>query len=322
MSSEVPLTVPMPGKPYPTVGLGTFTILGETGTEEELCNAVKVAISEGYRHIDCALAYGNEKGVGDAIKAKTDDGTITRNDLYITTKLWNTYHNPDHVKEAIKKSLRNLQTDYVDLYLMHRPFALKDGDDLFPKDSDGNMVFADHDYVNTWKAMEKLVKAGLTKAIGISNFNKEQTQRLLDSARIKPANIQIEVHPYFLNETLVNFCKQNGMTVTAYAPLANPGRTWKKAEDPVLFEEQILKDIATVKGKSVAQVVMRFLLQRGLVIIPKSITPARIRENFQLFDFDLSASEMQKLSTLDRHLRLYWEDDGINHQHYPFTAEL
>ncbi|XP_033752463.1 aldo-keto reductase family 1 member A1-like [Pecten maximus] len=321
MSSGVTQTVPMPGKPYPTVGLGTFTIFEKTGYGDEVCNAVKVAISEGYRHVDCAYVYGNEKAVGDGIKAKIDDGTITRNDIYITTKLWDTHHNPDHVEGALKKSLRDLQTDYVDLYLVHWPFAFKDGDDLFPKDTDGNVVFADHDYVDTWKAMEKLVGAGLTKAIGISNFNKKQIERVLEVATVKPTNIQIEIHPYFLNEKLVAFCKQNGMTVTAYAPLANPSRTWKSADEPIVFDEQVLKDIASKKGKSIAQVVLRFHLQRGIVVIPKSITPARIKENLQLYDFDLSESEMQLIAGLNRDLRFYQEGIASSHKYYAFHDE-
>ncbi|XP_021339648.1 alcohol dehydrogenase [NADP(+)]-like [Mizuhopecten yessoensis] len=322
MSSGVALTVPMPGKPYPTVGLGTFTIFAKTGGADEVCNAVKFAISEGYRHVDCALVYDNEKAVGDGIKAKIDDGTITRNDVYLTTKLWDTHHNPDHVEGALRKSLRSLQTDYVDLFLVHWPFAFKDGDDPFPKDADGNIIFADHDYVDTWKAMEKLVGAGLAKAIGISNFNKKQIERVLEVATIKPANIQIESHPYFLNDRLVTFCKQHGMTATAYAPLANPSRTWKSPDEPIIFDEQVLKDISAAKGKSIAQVVLRFHLQRGLVVIPKSITPARIKENLQLYDFDLSESEMQQIAGLDRNLRFFKEGMAASHKYYGFHDEF
>ncbi|XP_060069302.1 aldo-keto reductase family 1 member A1-like [Ylistrum balloti] len=318
MSSGVPLTVPMPGKPYPTVGLGTFTLLGKTGASEEVANAVKVAIAEGYRHVDCAFVYGNEKAVGDAIKAKIEDGTITRNDIYITTKIWNTYHNPEHVEEALRKSLRGLQTDCVDLYLMHWPFAYKDGDNLFPQDAEGNFLFADHDYVDTWKAMEKLVGTGLTKAIGLSNFNKKQIERVLEVATVKPSNIQIEIHPYFLNEELVSFCQLNGMTVTAYAPLANPSRVLYVESEPNIFEEPILKDISAAKGKSIAQVVLRFLLQRGVVVIPKSINQARIKENKQLFDFDLTESEMQQVAGLNRNFRLFREEMAIRHKHYAF----
>ena len=159
---------------------------------------MKDAIDIGYRHIDCAYLYGNEKEIGDAIKTKIDEGVVKREDLFITSKLWNTFHNPSHVEPAIRKSLEDLQIDYLDLYLIHWPIALKYGDDNEPKHPDGKLITVDDDYLDTWKAMEAVLEKKLTKNIGVSNFNSEQIERLLKNCKVKPVNNQVSIKFIFI----------------------------------------------------------------------------------------------------------------------------
>ncbi|XP_063418979.1 aldo-keto reductase family 1 member B1-like [Mytilus trossulus] len=295
-------------------------------------DAVKYAIDIGYRSVDCAHAYLNEKEVGDGIQAKLDDGTIKdKKEIFITTKLWDTHHNRRHIKENFQKSLDNLKVNCVQLLVIHWPISLKDGDDLFPKDKDDQYMFENHDIVDTWKGMEELVDAGMAENIGLSNFNKSQIERILQSAQIKPCNLQNFVcfvcrlkyiHPYFSNFKLVDFCLSKGITVTAYAPLANPDSPLRTGKEPSIFDEPVLKDIAQKKSKTIAQVVLRFIIQRNIIVIPKSVTPSRIKENFDVFSFSLSPDEMEQIWTLDKHPRIFIEKWASGHPEYPFHAEF
>ncbi|VDI58346.1 Hypothetical predicted protein [Mytilus galloprovincialis] len=245
------------GTKYPVIGLGTHNVTGGPGSVRD---AVKYAIDIGYRSVDCAYAYLNEKEVGDGIQAKLDDGTIKdKKEIFITTKLWDTHHNRRHIKENFKKSLNNLKVDCVQLLLIHWPISLKDGDDLFPKDKNDQFMFENHDLVDTWKGMEELVDAGMADNIGLSNFNKSQIERILQNARIKPCNLQV---------------------------------------------------------------VLRFIIQRNIIVIPKSVTPSRIKENFDVFTFSLSPDEMEQIWTLDKHPRIFIEKWASGHQEYPFHAEF
>nr|XP_022326992.1 aldose reductase-related protein 1-like isoform X2 [Crassostrea virginica] len=316
--ASVPV-IPIPGTGgYPMIGLGTFTIFEKTGSNDEVKEAVRCAIDSGYRSIDCALVYQNEDSVGQAIAEKISEGVVKREDLFVTTKLWDTHHNPANIRENFFKSLNKLKCGHVDLYLIHWPFGFEDGDEWFPMGKDGKARFSDHDYLDVWKGMEKLVDEGLVKAIGLSNFNIGQTERVLQNCRIKPSNLQIEVHPYLSNKKLVDFCQANGISVTAYAPLGNPNRTWAGKDDPIVFEEPILKEIAERKNKSIAQVCLRFLLQRNIVVIPKSVTPKRIKENIDILDFELTEEEMKAIWSLDRGKRFYLESIAKGHKYYPF----
>ncbi|XP_076114520.1 aldo-keto reductase family 1 member B1-like isoform X1 [Mytilus galloprovincialis] len=308
------------GTNYPVIGLGTHNVTGGPGSVRD---AVKYAIDIGYRSVDCAHAYLNEKEVGDGIQAKLDDGTIKdKKEIFITTKLWDTHHNRQHIKENFQKSLDNLKVNSVQLLIIHWPISLKDGDDLFPKDKNDQFMFENHDIVDTWKGMEELVDAGMAENIGLSNFNKTQIERILHSARIKPCNLQVEIHPYFSNRKLVDFCLSKGITVTAYAPLANPDSPLRTGKEPSIFDEPVLKDIAQKKGKTIAQVVLRFILQRNIIVIPKSVTPSRIKDNFDVFRFSLSPDEMEQIWTLDKYPRIFIEKWASGHQEYPFHAEF
>ncbi|XP_072041915.1 aldo-keto reductase family 1 member B1-like [Amphiura filiformis] len=300
------------GAEMPIFGLGTWK-----SKPGEVTAAVKHAISVGYRHIDGACCYQNEQEVGAGIKAKIDDETVKREDLFVTTKIWNVDHHPDDVEAACQKSLDLLGLNYVDLYLIHWPMAYKRGKELFPKDADGKWQFADTDYVDTYKAMEKLVASGKCKAIGMSNFNKQQLERVMKAASIPVANLQIEMHPYLTQNDLVDFCKSKNIVITAYSPLGSPDRPWIKEEDPRPLEDPVVKDIAAKKGKSAAQILIRFALQRGVVCIPKSVTPSRIESNFEALNFELNPEEMKRLMALNRDYRgvdLTW----INHKDHPW----
>ncbi|PIK56581.1 hypothetical protein BSL78_06502 [Apostichopus japonicus] len=294
-----------------------FLSNGSISKPGEVTAAVKTAIDCGYRHLDCARAYQNEDEVGAGIKAKVDDGTIKREDLFVTSKLWCTHHHPDDVERACKQTLDSLGLEYLDLFLIHWPMAYKRGDVLFPKDADGNWQFDDTPQVETWKAMEKLVEKGLCKDIGLSNSNKKQVQDILDACKIKPATLQIELHPLLIQEDMVQFCKENGVTVTAYSPLGSPDRPWIKDDDPRLMEDPTVVEIAKKKGKSPAQILIRFALDRGNICIPKSVTPSRIQANFETLNFKLTSQEMEQLKGLNKDYRgcaLEW----IAHPHHPF----
>ncbi|XP_067008632.2 aldo-keto reductase family 1 member B1 [Anabrus simplex] len=316
MAPKVPTVKFNNGKEIPIFGLGTWK-----SKPGEVTQAVKDAIDIGYRHIDCAMVYGNEPEVGEAIKAKIGEGVVKREDLFVTSKLWNTYHRTDMVIPALKKTLSNLGLAYLDLYLIHWPLAFKDGDDLFPE-KDGKIQFSDADYVDTWKEMEKAVKQGLTKSIGISNFNSEQVKRILEVAEIKPVTNQVECHPYLNQKKLIEFCKSKDITITAYSPLGSPDRPWAKPDDPQLMDDAKLKKVAEKYGKTPAQILLRYQVQRGNITIPKSVTKSRIKENFEIFDFELSAEDMKYIDTFDCNGRFCAMDRGINHKDYPFNIDF
>ena len=202
-----------------------------------MAQAVKDAIDIGYRHIDGAFIYGNEHELGQGVNAKIAEGVVKREDIFITSKLWNTFHRPDLVRGALEATLKNLGTSYVDQYLIHWPLAYKEESDLFPKDANDKVIFSDVDFVDTWKELEKCVDAGLTKSIGVSNFNKKQIERVLAIARIPPASNQIESHPYLAQVKLSEFCRSKGIHVTAYSPLGSPARPWVTDAEPVLLDD-------------------------------------------------------------------------------------
>jgi len=284
------------GVEIPQLGFGTWQ-----SKPGEVTAAVKDAIAAGYRHIDGARIYENEQEVGAGIKAKIDDGTVKREDLFVVTKLWDNAHHPDAVIPALKTSLKDLGLTYVDLYLIHWPIPLKPTTELIPRDKDGNIQYANEiDLADTWKKMEELLRLGLTKAIGVSNFNTEQLNHILKSATVVPATNQIELHPYFPQYKLVDFCKGKGISITAYSPFGCPTHPTAKPGDPKLLEEPKLVQIGKKYGKSPNHVILRWILQRGLITIPKSVTKNRIIDNFNVFDFTLTDEDMQAVQSLDK----------------------
>jgi len=316
MAPAIPKVTLNNGQEMPIFGLGTWK-----SKPGEVTEAVKNAIDVGYRHIDGALVYQNEPEVGAAIQAKFAEGVVKREDLFITSKLWNTFHKPELVVPSIKQTLKDLGTDYLDLYLIHWPMAYKEGDTLFPQDENGKTVYSDADYVDTWKGMEECVKLGLTKSIGLSNFNKAQIERILAVATIPPAVNQVECHPYLAQIKLVEFCKSKGIVMTAYSPLGSPDRPWAKPEDPKLLDDPKLIELGKKYNKSAAQVVLRWQTQRGIIVIPKSVHKHRLEENVNIFDFELSKEDMEYVFSFDRNgraLHLQWVSD---HPHFPFNDE-
>ncbi|XP_060653046.1 aldo-keto reductase family 1 member B1 [Drosophila nasuta] len=302
------------GKNMPMVGLGTWR-----SPPDVLAQAVKDAIDIGYRHFDCAHIYGNEAQVGVAIDEKLKEGVVTRDELFITSKLWNTHHRPDLVRPACETSMRNLGVDYLDLYLMHWPMAYKSGDNLYPTCPDtGKAVFEDIDFVDTWRAMEELVDRGLCHAIGVSNFNEQQINRLLSVAKLKPVVLQIECHPYLRQKSLITLCYDNAIAVTAYSSLGSAHTPYEKPGAYPLLKHPVVLEIAAKYDRSPAQVLLRFQTQSGIIVIPRSVSKHHMYENFKVWDFGLDNDDLQAIGDLDCNGRFMTMKAAYGHPHYPF----
>jgi diketogulonate reductase-like aldo/keto reductase len=290
------------GAPMPSIGLGTWKSLPDKAGE-----AVVNALMSGYRHIDCAAVYRNEKEIGVSFKKIFGDKIREREDVFITSKLWNSEHRKEDVKKACEATLSNLNLEYLDLYLMHWGVAIPHKEILeagwtVELDSNGVIVTEKVSIRETWEAMEELVELGLVKAIGVSNFTTMMLVDLLSYAKIKPAVNQIELHPYLQQTELLEFCKRNGIVLTGYSPLGSPGNNKDKGL-PILVEDSVILTIASSHNKSPAQVLIRWGIQRGTVVIPKSVTEERIKENLNVFDFELSEEEMSKIAGLNKNFR-------------------
>lgn len=267
---------------------------------DDLLHAIRTAILCGYRLIDTAHEYENEEIVGKAIRSMIDEGYVQREDLFVIDKLWNTAHRPDLVMQACEDSLRRLNLDYLDLYLMHWPLAFKeDCCTLYPRDENQEIIESDVDFVDTWATMTQLVDKGLVRSIGISNFNEAQIDRLLRNTSHIPAAIQFECHPYLSQKQLAHYCMQRRIQVIGFSPLGNPNRPNGLTGEPNLFANKTILDIASATGKSSAQILIRYQIQRGHCVLVKSMTSKRIASNCQVFDFTLSADQMEALNQLN-----------------------
>ncbi|WP_264740842.1 aldo/keto reductase [Cytobacillus firmus] len=262
------------GVKMPRIGLGVFKV----EKEEELLTAVKAAIEIGYRSIDTASIYGNEEWVGKAIR----QSGFNREELFITSKVWNSDQGYEATLKAFNTSLEKMGLEYLDLYLIHWPVEGK--------------------YTETWRALEDLYKEGKIKAIGVSNFQISHLENLLKTAEIKPMINQIELHPKLAQTELRDFAAKHDMHIEAWAPLMQGG----------LFENEILTEMAEKHGKSIAQIVLRWHLQNGIIVIPKSTKPHRIKENADIFDFELSQQDMELIDSLDEHLRVGPDPDNFD----------
>ncbi|KAJ1922495.1 Alcohol dehydrogenase [NADP(+)] [Tieghemiomyces parasiticus] len=279
------------GDKIPALGLGTWR--SETNKVKE---AVKAGYNIGYRHFDCAAVYENQDEVGQAFA----ESKISRDQVWVTSKLWNTEHRPDRVEPALNQTLKALGLDYLNLYLMHWPLAFKKVEGKFcesVKDSNGKPALDENvSLLDTWHAMEALVAKGKVRNIGVSNCNIAQLTQILEHGKIKPAVNQIEVHPYNPNTKLLQFCKDHGIHVTAYCPIGSTGSP-KVLEDPAVLE------VAKETGKTPAQVVLAWGIGRGTSVIPKSVTPSRIEENFH-GDFQLTDAQAKKISAVTNRVRV------------------
>ena len=298
------------GSSIPALGFGTWQ------DADEQAAAVETALKVGYRHIDTAIVYGTEPAVAKGIKASG----VSRSEVFITTKLWNNAHHPDDVEKQLDTSLKNLDVDYVDLYLMHWPVAWKRGDEKFPRDSNGKLITEDIDYLDTYRAMEKVYHSGKARAIGVSNFSQAEMERLLKEASVPPAAHQYENHPYLAQHDFFAWHEKHGIHVTQYSPFGNSNPTYDKGKNiPKLIEDPVLVEIGKkYGGKSGAQVALAWGITKGRTVIPKSKTPSRIKDNFE-GDFKLEAEDVKKIDGLDRKLRL---NDPSGNFGYKFFKDL
>jgi aldehyde reductase len=270
----------------PALGFGT--LISDSRRTREV---VRTAVETGFRHLDAAERYRNEADVGEALKDVFGAGIVRRDDLFLTTKLWNNNHRPERVKPALQASLRRLGVGTADLYLMHTPFAFRPGDDQDPRDDSGAVVYDDGVTLEeTWAAMEELVDAGLTRAIGLSDIDVEGTRRIVTASRIKPAVVEVESHPYHPQWELYDYCRAEDIALLAFAPLGH-------ALEPRLLDDPVIVAIAADAGKTPAQVLLAWGIQRGTAVLTSSVSATRIAENF-----DVTALSEHAMDQISHHL--------------------
>ncbi|HWY80740.1 MAG TPA: aldo/keto reductase [Roseiarcus sp.] len=255
----------------PAVGFGTL-IPDPVATKQ----ATKAALEAGFRHFDCAERYRNEEGIGEAMQEAFKAGTIRREEVFVTTKLWNTNHRPERVKPAFDGSRRRLQIDTVDCYIIHTPFAFQPGDEQDPRDERGQVIYdSEVTLVDTWRALERLVDEGQCKSIGLSDVNLEKLREIVAAARIKPAVVQVESHPYLPEWELLDFCREHGIVLLAFAALGH-------GMDPKLLDDPVITSIAQRVRKTPAQVALAWAVQRGTAFLTTSTKPHNIQANFDI----------------------------------------
>ncbi|KAI8442003.1 hypothetical protein MSG28_005658 [Choristoneura fumiferana] len=307
MAAQAPVLELNDGNKIPVVALGTGRGTAAGAAIDEVRHAVYQAIKAGYRHIDTAAIYQDEPQVGQGIADAIAEGLVKREDLFVTTKLWSDKHAQDEVVPALRESLGRLGLDYVDLYLIHFPIALK---------ADGSA--SDIDYVETWRGMEEAKKQGLAKSIGVSNFNSAQIDRLISNSQIKPAVNQIEVNPSLTQEPLVSHCQELGIAVMAYSPFGFLVTRKVNTSPPPRIDDPSLVAMGKKYGKSTGQIVLRYLIDRGLIIIPKSANEQRIAENIDLFDFSLTKEEIATIGQFNKNIRVIEPIRWKDYPNYPF----
>lgn len=303
------------GDQMPIIGLGTWK--SEPG---QVYTAVTQAIEMGYRHIDCAAIYGNEKEIGQAIHDVIQKGIVKRSDLWITSKLWNSAHKYGAVEEALRKTLTDLQLDYLDLYLIHWPVVLKD-DVVYPSKGSDFVPLSELPLEETWRAVIEMKDLGIIKHAGVSNCNSAKIEQLIAITGRVPEMNQVEMHPYLQQPELVEYCQSKNIHMTAYSPLGSNDRPSRyKDLGPVLLEDKVVVQMAEDKGVTPAQILIAFAVHRNISVIPKSVNPKRLAENLAAKDVTLTAEEMETLYQLDKATRYIdgsiWMMEGS-----PYTKE-
>lgn len=283
----------------PALGLGTWKSgNGEAG------QAVSKALEIGYRHIDCASIYQNQKEIGTALAEAVDMGQVKRDELWITSKLWNNAHAKKHVQPALERTLKDLQLDYLDLFLIHWPVNFQPNI-MFPKRPEEFLSPEAIPIIETWQAMEQMVKKGLCRFIGVCNFNLTRLIDLKRQAKIQPVMNQIELHPYLQQSKMLQYCRENKVLLTAYSPLGSADRpaALKKDDEPSLIDHPVVVEIARKRAMTPGQVLLVWGLARGTVVIPKSVNPGRLQENFLAADMELESADLQAIDGLDQGYR-------------------
>jgi alcohol dehydrogenase (NADP+) len=284
------------GDTMPALGLGTWK-----SAPAEVGPALRSALDLGYRHIDCAWIYGNEGEIGTALAQSLDRGNIARESLWVTSKLWNSAHGPGEVIPALRATLAALRLDYLDAYLMHWPIALRSGV-VFPRTAADFVSLDQIPIAQTWAQMEDAVRQGLCRHIGVSNFSRRKLEQLARTARQLPEINQVELHPYLQQRDLLEYCRGQGIVVTAYASLGSADRPARllHANDPALLQDPVVAAVAERHGITAAQVLLAWAVQRGTAVIPKSVSPVRQRENLAAAEIELDSSDMRAIDALER----------------------
>jgi len=288
------------GTRMPALGLGTWK-----SEPDEVYTAVRAAIEVGYRHIDCAAIYQNEEEVGRALTDSFQAGDAKREDMWITSKLWNDSHAPEHVRPALETSLKKLQLDYLDLYLIHWPVALRHGIEL-PRGPEDFLPLSEVPLESTWEAMLNLSEQGLARQVGVSNFSKRMIEQVSVATGHTPAVNQVELHPYLQQDVLIAACKALGVAVTAYSPLGSPDSAamMRRHDDVLLTQHPTIVEIADAHQATPGQVLIAWAIARGTSVIPKSVNPGRIAENWGARELSLTLADMTAIAALDRHQRM------------------
>ena len=283
----------------PVLGLGTWK-----SAKGEVYEVVRKAIEIGYRHFDCASFYGNESEIGMAISDAIKNGDVSREDLWITSKLWNNRHKKDDIQAACEITLKDLTLDYLDLYLIHWPVVLQKQASYAQQSSD-LISLSEIPLTQTWQGLIDLKEKGLTKHIGVSNFSIKKINQIIEESGVIPEVLQIELHPFLQQQKILNFTQEKGIFLTGYCPLGSADRPAVRilADEPKLFQQQIILDIAKDKDISPAQVILAWAVNRGTSVIPKSVNPERLKQNLEAADIELSTQEMTKMNGLDLHYR-------------------